>query len=266
MSLNMSLKGRVALISGGNRGIGKGLALGLAREGADIALNYRRDEASAIQTIAEIEALGRKVIPYQASVDDYDAVEEMVNKVANDFGKLDILINNAGIASRGQSVADTDPAEMVRVVGVHCFGPFYMTHAALPHMRKNPRGDIIMITSSATRDMLPFGAPYSIGKVGAEAIAQTVAKEERHNNIRVNIVSPGLVDTDMGQRLAKATRGTDDIHELDAGAPFGHVCTPQDVANVVLFLVSEQNSYVTGERIYVDGYKGATNEVITTPA
>jgi 3-oxoacyl-[acyl-carrier protein] reductase len=261
----MNLEGRVALISGANRGVGKGIALGLAKDGAAIALNYRRDEASALETIAEIEALGGRVIPYQASVDDDEAVATMVEKVAADFGKIDILVNNAGIASRGQSVADTDPAEMRRVVGVHCFGTFYMTHAVLPHMRKSDRGDIIMITSAATRDMMPNGAPYSIGKVGAEAIAQTVAKEERHNNIRVNIVSPGLVDTDMGKRLTKATRGLDDIHDLDAGAPFGHVCQPEDVANVVRFLVSAQNSYVTGERIYVDGYKGATNEVIQAP-
>ena len=126
----MNLEGRVALISGANRGIGKGIALGLAKDGAAIALNYRRDEESAQETVAELEALGTRVIPYQASVDDYDAVEAMVEKVAKDFGKLDILVNNAGIASRGQSVADTDPAEMRRVVGVHCFGTFYMTHAA----------------------------------------------------------------------------------------------------------------------------------------
>ena len=251
----MSLEGKVAIVTGGNRGIGKGISLGLARDGADIAVNYRGDEESALETVAEIEALGRKAKAYQASVDDYDAIAAMIPQIVEDFGGIDILVNNAGIASRGKSVADTDPAEMQRVVGVHFFGAYYATHEALPHLRGKDRADIIMITSAATRDMMPYGAPYSVGKVAAEALALTVAKEERHNNIRVNIVSPGVVETDMGRRLVKA-RGVDDIRDTDATSPWGRVCQPEDVANVVCWLVSDKNSYVTGERIYVDGFKG----------
>jgi 3-oxoacyl-[acyl-carrier protein] reductase len=182
----------------------------------------------------------------------------MVEQVAADFGQIDILINNAGIASRGLSVADTDPAEFERVVRTHCFGTFYATHEVIPHLRKRPRGDIVMISSAATRRWMANGAPYNVGKAGLEAIAFGVAKEELENNIRVNVVAPGIVDTDMGRRLVKATRNVADLRDIDATSPFGHVCQPEDVANVVCYLVSEQNTYVTGERIYVDGLAGVS--------
>ncbi len=251
----MSLKGRVAIVTGGNRGIGKGIALGLAQDGADLAINYRGNEDEARKTLDEVRALGVRAEIYQASVDDYTAVRDMVAKVAADFGQIDILVNNAGIASKGRSVADTDPDEFERVVRTHAFGTFYATHEVIPHLRKRPRGDIIMVSSAATRRWMANGAPYNVGKASIEAIAFGVAKEERANNIRVNVVAPGVVETDMGRRLLKA-RGIADPRDADADAPFGRVCQPEDLSNVVRWLVSEQNSYVTGERIYVDGLAG----------
>ncbi len=251
----MSLKGRVAIVTGGNRGIGKGIALGLAQDGADLAINYRGNEAEARKTLGEVRALGVRAEIYQASVDDYAAVKDMVANVAADFGQIDILVNNAGIASKGRSVADTDPDEFERVVRTHAFGTFYATHEVIPHLRKRPRGDIIMVSSAATRRWMANGAPYNVGKASIEAIAFGVAKEERANNIRVNVVAPGVVETDMGRRLLKA-RGVNDPRDADATAPFGRVCQPEDLSNVVRWLVSEQNSYVTGERIYVDGLAG----------
>ena len=252
----MSLAGRVAIVTGGNRGIGKGIALGLARDGADIAVNFRRDEEGAVETVREIQALGRRAMAYQAPVDDFEAVESMVARVVEDLGSIDILVNNAGIASRGLAVADTDPAEFERVVRTHTFGAFYASREVIPHMRARGRGDIIMISSAATRNFSAFGAPYNVGKAGIEALALGLAKEELRNNIRVNIVAPGVVDTEMGRRLVKATRGVQDLREIDATSPFGHVCQPEDVANVVCYLVSDRNSYVTGDRIYVDGLAG----------
>lgn len=248
----MSLEGRVAIVTGGNRGVGRGIALGLAQDGADIALNYRKDEDSARRTLEDVRALGRRAELYQASVDDFDACKAMVDKAAADFGHLDILINNAGIASRGNSVADTDPAEMERVVRVHAFGSFYMSHLVAPLLRERERGDIIMISSAGTRRWMANGSPYNMGKAAIEALAYGLYKEELEYGTRVNIVAPGVVETDMGRRLVKA-RGIDNIRDMDADMPFGHVCTPEDVANVVRYLVSEQNSYLTGERIYVDG-------------
>ena len=249
----MSIKDRVALVTGGGRGVGKGISLSLAAVGASVAVNYRRDEESAAETVREIEALGGKAIAFSASVDDYEQNAQMVADIERDLGPVSILVNNAGIASRGRSVVDTDPEEMRRVVATHAFGPHYLAALTLPKMRTLGRGDIVMISSVATRSLGPNGAPYNMGKTAMEALAYTLAKEEREHGIRVNIVAPGLVDTDMGQRLIKAVQGVEDIRSLDQSMPFGRVCQPEDVANVVRFLVSDENSYLTGERLYCDG-------------
>ena len=249
----MSLEGRVALVTGGSRGVGRAISLALAEDGADVADNYRRDEASAVEVVAEIEKLGRRAVAYRASVDDFEADAAMVEAAIGEFGHIDILINNAGIASRGQSVKNTDPAEMERVVRVHAFGPHYLSKLVVPSMRAQPRGDIVMISSAATIGYAGNGAPYNMGKAALEALAFTLFKEERKHNIHVNIVAPGLVETEMGRRLMKATAGVDDLRDLDALSAFGRVCQPEDVANVVRFVVSDRAAYLTGERIYVHG-------------
>ncbi len=249
----MSLAGRVALVTGGSRGIGRAIALGLAEDGADVAVNWRRDEAAAKETVAEIEKLGRRAGAYRASVDSLDEDRAMVEAVHADLGTIDILVNNAGIASRGQSVTNTDPAEMERVVRIHAFGPHYLSKLVIPAMRERPRGDIVMVSSAATQRFGANGAPYSMGKAAMEALALTLFKEERAHGIRVNIVAPGLVETEMGRRLMRATAGVQDLRAMDPHMPFGRVCQPEDVADVVRFLVSDRAGYVTGERIYVHG-------------
>jgi 3-oxoacyl-[acyl-carrier protein] reductase len=251
--MEVSLAGRVALVTGGSRGIGKAIALDLARAGADVAVNFRRDESAARETVAEIEALGRKARAYAASVENFDEDQAMVEAVLRDFGKIDILVNNAGIASRGQSVADTDPAEMERVVRVHAFGPHYLCKLVVPHMRSLGRADVIMISSVATLGMGARGAPYNMGKAAMEALALTLAKEEREHGVRVNIVAPSLTVTEMGRRLARATMGAEDIHMLDARMPFGRVSTPEDVAAAVAWLVSSANPYASGQKINING-------------
>lgn len=249
----MSLSGRVALVTGGGRGVGRAISLALAEDGADVAINCRKDIDSALEIVAEIEKLGCRARAYQASVDNLDQIATMVEMIKDELGPVGILVNNAGIASRGQSVADTDPAELQRVMAVHALGPHYLSKLIIPAMRELERGDIIMISSTATRSLGAFGAPYNMGKTAMEALAYTLAKEERPSGIRVNIVAPGLVETEMGRRLMAATAGIKDLRELDATMPFGRVCQPEDVANVVRYLVSEHNSYLTGERIYCDG-------------
>jgi NAD(P)-dependent dehydrogenase (short-subunit alcohol dehydrogenase family) len=246
------LAGRVALVTGGGRGIGRAIALGLAEDGADVAVNYRRDADAAAETVKEIEALGRRAIAVAGSVDSLDDDRAMVARAIDEFGYVDILVNNAGIASRGNTVVDTDPAELERVVRTHALGPHHLCQAVLPSMRERPRGDIVMISSAATRHFAANGAPYSMGKAALEALAFTLAKEERRHGIHVNIVAPGLVETEMGRRLVKATAGVDDLRTLDRSMPFGRVCQPEDVAAVVRALVAGA-AYVTGERIYVDG-------------
>jgi NAD(P)-dependent dehydrogenase (short-subunit alcohol dehydrogenase family) len=249
----MGLEGRLALVTGAGRGIGRAIALGLAEDGADVAVNYRRDEVAARDTVAAIEALGRRAAAYRASVDSAPEVEAMVAAVSAALGPVDLLVHNAGIASRGQSVADTDPSELERVVRVHALGPHFLTRLLLPGMRTRPRGDVIFVSSVATLYYDANGAPYSMGKAAMEALAFTLAKEERRHGIHVNVVAPGLVETEMGRRLVRATRGIGDLRELDRHMPFGRVCQPEDVANVVRFLASERASYLTGEVIHVHG-------------
>jgi NAD(P)-dependent dehydrogenase (short-subunit alcohol dehydrogenase family) len=251
--MQMTLDGRVALVTGGNRGIGAAIALGLAADGADVAIVYRRDEESAGATVKEIEALGRRGARYQASVGEYEEVEQAVAAVLGDFGHVDILVHSAGIASRGQSVADTDPAEIEKLWRTHAFGAFAVAKLVLPSMRAQPRGDIVMISSAATTHWAGYSSPYNMGKAALEALAHTLAKEERAHGIHVNIVAPGLTDTEMGRRLARGAMGVEEIHSLDATSPFGHVCSPEEVADVVRFVVSDAAGYMTDQRIVADG-------------
>ncbi len=247
------LAGRTALVTGAGRGIGAAIALGLAQAGADVAINYARSADAAAEVVAAIQALGRRAEAYQGDVSDYAQCEAMTASVLRDFGAVDILINNAGIASRGSAVVDTDPAEMERVVRTHAFGSFYVSQLIVPQMRAQPRGDVIMISSGAVLNNSARGGPYNMAKAAMEALAQTLAKEERPNGIHVNVVGPGLVDTEMGRRLVRATRGVQDIREIDATSPFGFVCQPEDIADMVVFLCSPQARYVTNQRIYVNG-------------
>jgi len=243
---------RVALVTGGGRGIGRSCALGLAEDGCDVAINYRRDADAADATVAEIEALGRRAVAYQASVDILADVEELARAVLDDFGAVDVLVHSAGIASRGRKVVDTDPSEVERVMATHAIAAHNLCRLIVPSMRALPRGDIVFISSVASRLLSAGGAPYNMAKAALEALALTLAKEERPNSIHVNVVAPGLVATEMGRRLVKAL-GVDDIATLDATSAFGRVCTPEDVAQAVRFLCSDAAGYISGNVLIVDG-------------
>lgn len=250
------LQGKVALVTGGGRGIGRSISLLLAQHGASIAVNYRRDKESAETTVADIIAAGGMATAHQGSTDEPVQNTALVAEVLAQYGGIDILVLNAGIASRGKSVAETEAEELWRLVATHALGPHQLCRDVLPSMRTRGRGDIVFISSVATNSMSANGAPYNMGKAAQEALASTLAKEEREYGIHVNVVAPGLVETDMGLRLARAMTGQremQDLRSLDAAAPFGRVCQPEDVANIVLWFCSSQAGYVTGQRIEVDG-------------
>jgi 3-oxoacyl-[acyl-carrier protein] reductase len=250
------LQGRVALITGASRGIGRGVALRLAADGADIAVNFRDNEQAAAETVKLVEGLGRRAKAYRASVDSWAADVAMSEAVLSDFGFVDILILNGGPTSTGQLVTETAAEEFVSNMSTHAFGANYLCRLLVPQMRQRDRGDIVMMSSISTSYIGARGAPYNMAKVALEALALTLAAEERDHGIRVNVVAPGMVATDMGDSYAHMAAGVDRATDLDATAPFGRVCRVEDVAGVVAFLVSADGFYVTGQRIGVDGGQG----------
>lgn len=244
---------RVAVVTGGSRGIGRGIALGLAEDGFDVAVTYRRDAEAGAETVAGIEAAGQAGLAIQADVSNPEDNDRTIREVLDRFGAFHAIIANAGIASRGQSVVNTEAKELLRVVATHALGAHHLLSIAVPHLRTHERADIVAISSVATISNGANGAPYNMGKAALEALALTLAKEERENGIRVNIVAPGLVETEMGRRLVKGAAGIDDIKSLEEIMPFGRVCQPEDIANAVRFFTSDKAGYVTGEKLNVWG-------------
>lgn len=219
----------------------------------DVAITYRKQGDAAAETVAEIEAMGRAAIAIQGDVTQPADNTRNVAEVIDHFGGFQVLVNNGGIASRGRGVVDTDPEELQRVMATHALGPHHLFSVAVPHLRTHERSDIVTISSVATLTHAAYGAPYSMGKAAVESLAMALAKEERGNGIRVNIVAPGLVETEMGRRLVKGAAGIDDISTLHEKMPFGRVCQPEDIANAVRFFVSDKAGYITGEKINVYG-------------
>jgi NAD(P)-dependent dehydrogenase (short-subunit alcohol dehydrogenase family) len=243
------------MVTGGGRGIGRAVCERFASEGANLAINYASNDASARETAEAARALGVRAEIYKADVADAAAVGAMCEQAIADLGQIDVLINNAGIGSSAvdrPTITGASDEQYKLLLGANLWGPINMCRALVPHMRQAARGDVIMVSSIAAQSMGARMGLYSIGKAGMEALAHTLAKEERANGIRVNIVAPGLVDTDMGRKLM-STFGVENIRDRDAAAPFGFVCTPDDIAATIAFLCSEDARYITNERITVSG-------------
>lgn len=248
-----ALKGRVALVTGSSRGVGRGIALRLAADGAAVAVNYRRDAEAADAVVAEIVSAGGEAKAYSASIDDTVAVDAMVDAVRTDLGPIDLVVSNAGTASKGQPVGDTPGADFQSLLNVHALGPIHLIQRVLPDMRAAGRGDVIMISSSTVAEAPALSAPYTMAKAAMEMCIRTLAQEERVHGIHANIVAPGLVETEMGRRLVRAATGGGTMEDIAESYPFGRICTPADIAGAVAYLVSADADYVTGQRITVDG-------------
>ncbi len=249
-------EGRVALVTGGSRGIGAAVARTLAARGADIAINYHSNRDAAEAVAADVRALGRKAAIYQADVTREDDCAAMAAAVASDLGPVGILVNNAGVGSvsEGQPpIATMADDQLQRLLNAHVFGPLHLCRLLVPGMRDLGRGDVIMVSSVAAQGYGPRMGVYAIAKAGMEAMAYTLAKEERQHGIRVNVVAPGLVETDMGKLLMNFTRGVGDMRQLDPNMPFGFVCQPEDIANAIAFLCSDEGRYITNQRLTVNG-------------
>ena len=241
------LAGKVALVTGGGRGIGRGIALELAREGADLAINYRRDRDSAEATAKEIQALGRQADVVAADVGDNEAVTAMVSHVIGRFGRIDVAIANSGVASRFQSVAELDPAEWRRVMTTDLDGAFYTARAVVPHLVAS-KGALVFISSIGADAAAAGGAPYHCAKAGVNTLAKVLAKELAPSGVRVNVIAPGLVRSDMGTRLLKAFG-----NDLIKGIPLGRAGEPVDIGRAAAFLASDDASWITGKILRIDG-------------
>jgi 3-oxoacyl-[acyl-carrier protein] reductase len=236
------------LITGGSRGIGRGIAIEFAREGADVAINYRRDEAAARDTVGEIERLGRRAIAVQADVAEWPQVERMVTEVLAALGTLDVVVANSGVASRTQSVWDMDIDHWHRVIAVDLHGAFYTCKATAKHLVDRRRGAIILVSSIGADVCGPLGAPYYVAKAGVNALTKSLAKECAPAGVRVNCIAPGLIETDMGSRMIKHYG-----EALLSGIPLGRPGQPQDVGRAAVYLASDDSAFVTGKILRVDG-------------
>jgi NAD(P)-dependent dehydrogenase (short-subunit alcohol dehydrogenase family) len=250
------LKGRTALVTGASRGIGAAIAVALAKEGTNVAINYNSNREAADKVAEACRAFGVKAGVYQADITDFEQCKAMAEAARADLGQVGILVNNAGIGSAAvgrRPVVDTPPEDVLKLIAHHTMGSLYMCQLLVPAMRELERGDVIMISSQAAQQLGPTSVTYNVAKAGMEALAHTLAKEERKHGIRVNVVAPGLVDTDMGLKLMNVTAGVTDMRQMDERMPFGFVCNPSDIANAVVFLCSEEGRYITNQRLTVNG-------------
>ena len=242
----MRLKDKVALITGGARGIGKAIGLVYAKEGADIVIaDVNLEEAE--KTVKEIELLGRKALALTMDVTDYTKVEEVVNKILDKFAKIDILVNNAGI-TKDNLLLRMSQLEWDAVLNVNLKGTFNCIRAVSRVMIKQRSGKIVSIASIIGLIGNPGQANYSASKAGIIALTKTAAKELASRNINVNAVAPGFIQTDMTAKLSEELK-----QKMLSNIPLNKLGTADDVAAVCLFLASEDSSYITGQTIVVDG-------------
>ncbi|MGD8190164.1 3-oxoacyl-[acyl-carrier-protein] reductase [Brevibacillus ginsengisoli] len=241
------LNGKVALVTGASRGIGRAIALRLAQAGANVVVNYAGSEGAAAETVAAIKELGREAIMVRANVGNADEVNNMFKEVLDQFGQIDILVNNAGI-TRDNLIMRMKEEEWDEVIDINLKGVFNCIKAATRPMMKQRSGSIINITSVVGVMGNAGQANYVAAKAGVIGLTKTTARELASRNITVNAVAPGFIETDMTAKLPEDVRSG-----LMSQIPLGKLGKADDIAQVVLFLASDAASYMTGQTLHVDG-------------
>ncbi len=242
----MSLENRVVLITGGSRGIGRATAIEFAKEGADVAIFYRRSKELAEETIAMVEQYNVKCKAYKVDVSNFEQVKNGIEQVITDFGKLDILVNNAGIITDFIPVEDVPLEEWDEIMNVNLKGMFYCTKVAVPYLKESGYGSIVNLSSVAGRMGGSVGVAYASSKAGVIGFTFALAQELIEHNITVNAVAPGPIATEMILRLPKETQD-----RIRKRVPMGRLGTPEEIGKAIVFLTT--NRFITGEVLDING-------------
>jgi 3-oxoacyl-[acyl-carrier protein] reductase len=243
----MNLKGKVALVTGASRGIGKGIAIELAKAGACVIINYKSNDKAAEETLEELRGLGAYALKIKGDVSDYGFSKQMIETTIEKLGKIDILVNNAGISKVGLFM-DALPEEWDNILNVNLVGTINCSHNAVKEMIKQKSGSIINISSMWGNVGASCEVIYSASKGAINAFTKALAKELAPSNIRVNAIAPGVIDTEMNGWLSLEDRKS--LMEEIPMMKFGEV---DDIGNLVTFLASENSKYITGQVITIDG-------------
>ncbi len=240
----MKIKGKVAVVTGGSRGIGRATALLFAEKGADVAIIYHTNKEKAEEVKEKILSKNRKAEVYQCDVSSFKETEKTVQRIVEDFGEIDILVNNAGILIN-KPFLETDEKIWDRTIQVNLKGVFNMCLFIIPYMLKQNEGKIVNVSSIAGRNGGTVGIPYAASKAGVIGITQALASEFTSRGIMVNAVAPGPVDTDLFKNLSLEAR-----KKLEKLSPNGRFAHPEEIAHSILFLV--ENDYVSGETLNIN--------------
>ncbi len=243
----MDLKGKNCLVTGGSRGIGKSIALTLAKLGANVAVTYARSEAAAKEVVKEIDALGVKGLSFQADAVQFGRAEEVIADVVNQWGTLDVLVNNAGI-TKDNLILRMDEQAWDDVITTNLKSIFNYSKAAAKPMMRARGGSVINISSVVGISGNAGQSNYAASKAGIIGFTKSFAKELASRNIRANAVAPGYIITEMTGSLNEKV-----LESIKKETPLGRAGEPEEIANVVAFLASDLSSYITGEVIRVDG-------------
>jgi 3-oxoacyl-[acyl-carrier protein] reductase len=241
---------KVVVVTGGTRGIGRSIVLALCKEGADCAFTYTKNPAAAESLTKEIQSMGRRAMPFQLDVRDFEGTKTFVEEVKREFGKIDILVNNAGI-TRDKSLMMMNKEDWSEVIDTDLTGVFNTTRACIITFLKQKGGNVVNISSVSGIHPLPGQVNYAAAKAGVIGFTKSLAKEVAPHNIRVNAVAPGFVDTDMTAVLTETYR-----EKAIKMIPLGRFGTSDEVAQAVVFLLSEKSRYITGQVIQIDGGLG----------
>jgi 3-oxoacyl-[acyl-carrier protein] reductase len=243
----MIFKDKVAIVTGGTRGIGRSIVLMLAQEGADVAFTYLKSSAEATRLLDEINGLGRRGLGLQMDVRDFDKASELVERTKQELGSLDILVNNAGI-TKDKALMMMSKEEWLDVVDTNLTGVFNLTRNCIVTFLKQKKGNIVNIASVSGITGISRQTNYSASKAGIIGFTRALAREVAPYNIRVNALAPGFIETDM-------VRGLKDEHriELAKRIPLGRFGTADQIADAVKFLLSDAASFITGQVIIIDG-------------